>query len=358
MNIDNTDNATTEDYNDLFDASLYLDKQENDNSNLSDDPFGKDEISFSENNFSFEEDDDEIPNPESNNDLEFEDEKNEENLFEENEEKPSSDNSDFDIEAFNKKFGKNFKTEEEVKNFFEGKNPEEEKKKTFDDELAEVSNIVSILNDTINLKDEDLMREKLKNEARKLGKDVTNEDVLIEIEDELDEMSNRGVLDIKAEQIRFQIQQVLSIKNSEKQKLVDQKTQIETQKENAEKQNLQGALVEFLNNDNFYGIKLSKEVISEVYKEIRSNKFLDAIKSNPKEQAELALMKRFKEQIFKKASGKTYADGMKAILDEFKLREKDNPVLRAQRKGSAGASDNSKDLIESILFEKSKEKVD
>lgn len=355
------DNTQTDEvnYNELFDADVHLEKQENDFNNPLNDVFGKDEISFVD-SFKIEDQEDEIVDltKQQNSDSENKEEDNDD-LFKEassSKEDQNNQQSDFDIEVFNKKFGKNFKSEEEVKNFFEGKQENQKEETTLEDNIAEVSNIVSILQETIDLSDKDLMREQLKNEAKKAGKDVNNEDVQIEIEDELDELESNRVLDTKASLIRLKLEQVLNIKNQEKNSLISKKQQIISEKENSEKQKLQGALVEFLNKENFYGMKLSKEIVSDVYKEIRSNKFLESIKNDPKELAELALMKRFKENIYKKASGKTYADGMKAILDEFKIREKDNPIVRAQRKGSSGASDNSKDLIDSILFEKSKEK--
>lgn len=356
-----TNEQDTLDYNELFNANIHLEKNKTDFNNPINDIFGKDEISF-DNSFQIEDEEDDFVDTNQNADANNEDsnfDQNNQNLFNENDDNnaDTNDDLDFNIETFNKKFGKNFKTEEEVKKFFEEKsNNESAPEKNLDENLFEINNIVSILQETINLSDENLMREQLKNEFKKAGKDITDEDVQIEIEDELSAYEEKDVLDTKAEMIRMKLQQVLTIKLQEQNNLLNKKKQIELEKENSEKQQIQSALLEYLNNDSFYGVKLSKEVISETYKEIRSNKFLESIKNNPKELAELALFKRFKEQIFKKASGKTYADGMQAVLDEFKVREKDNPVVRAQRKGSSGASDNSKDLIESILFEKTKEK--
>ena len=69
------------------------------------------------------------------------------------------------------------------------------------------------------------------------------------------------------------------------------------------------------------------------------------------------MMHKYKQQIYKKASGLSYGDGMKAILDEFKSKKESRSISHAQQRGTAGGSDKQKGLINDFTYERPIEEV-
>lgn len=318
-----------------------------------------------------EDDENEENENEENEGNEDDDEKNKDDFdFNENEEESkddkdkNEDDEDLDLKAFNEKFSTSFKDNQELKEFLKGKDKNEEDKSD-DKTLEEANNQIAILSPYLELNesgtdhkidDEGLMRSQFESIAMQENKDLNNEDVQIEIEEKIQDLKDSGKLYKSANLLRNQLKTV--VENYTK-----SKTSIETKREDAKKaseketkENLQNEFINLHSSKNFYGVELDKELISKTYKDVVSGKFLENLKNNNKAIAELALMAATKEKIFKKSTGLTYSDGLKAITDEFKsASEKDSPISEAQKRGTAASKKGTEGLIADILYNKPKE---
>jgi hypothetical protein len=274
-----------------------------------------------------------------------------------------TDENDIDLEKFNKKFNTDFKKEEELKDFIKSKEKEKEVSEE-QVELETVENSINLLEPLLAISpegkylvnDETLMRKQFNAIAIQEGKDLNDPDVAQKIEDDLQELIDNNILKYEARDLRRTLTDVL-------QKAKDKKTSISTvqqQRKEAEiksfKDEVQKEFLALHANENFYGVQPTKEKIMEAYKKVASGKFIESLSNDRKLIAELALMNEFKEQIFKKSTGLTYNDGMKAVIDEFKKGNKKNPIAGAQKRGTMGNKDKSQmGLIDSVLYEKPKE---
>lgn len=262
-----------------------------------------------------------------------------------------SEEEKIDLIAFNKKFGKDFKNEEELKSFLDGKE-EKEEAVTDDKILEQAENQLAILEPVILLSNEALMRKELETIALQKKKDLNDEDVKIEIEDDLQDMIDKGILDIKASYLRDKLIKIVDDSKKSKNDIVQKREALQKETEKTEKEQLQKELVAFHGLDSFYGVKLNKETVANVYKKINNGEFIKTLTTDKKAMAELALMAEVKETIFKKSSGLTYNDGIKAILDEFKSNPKEDTIAKAQSRGGAASAGGQDGLIRSILMEK------
>ena len=310
--------------------------------------------------------------PKTEEEGEDEDDKDEESEEEETdkddinfEDEKLSEEEKIDLEAFNKKFSQSFKSEQELQEFLKGKTQEEEADKD-DQILLEASNQLSILEPYLELDasgidhkidDEKLMRSQFETIAVKEGKDLNNEDVQIDIEEKIQELHDSGKFYKQANLLRNNITKAVDGYTKIKETITDKRATVKLEQEKLSKEKLQNEFVGLHSQGNFYGIDIDKKTIAEVYRNVASGKFIENLKTDNKAIAELALMAAYKEKIFKKSTGLTYNEGMKAILDEFKSKgTKESLIAKAQKRGSAGSTEGSKGLIDSILYEAPKEK--
>lgn len=298
-----------------------------------------------------------------------EEEKNNEENDKFNFENNEKDNEEekLDLEAFNKKFSTSYKSEQELKNHFKEKDNEKETSKE-EEQLGEANSQIEILSPFLELDssgtehkidDEGLMRSQFESIAMQENKDLNNEEIQIEIEEKIQELKDSGKLYKKASLLRGQIQNLVTNYNSTKTSIETKRTKAIEATDKQTKENLQNELIKFHSAKNFYGIDLDKKTISEVYQKVSSGEFLNNLKSDNKAIAELALMAAYKEQIFKKSTGLTYSEGIKAVVDEFKSinKGKDDQIANAQKRGSSGSSEGIKGLIADILYEKPKKEI-
>lgn len=270
--------------------------------------------------------------------------------FENKQKNEDDDEDDIDLKAFNKKFNQSFKDEEELKSFLNEKEEKEQAdkdKEIYEDAVSKIETVSPLL----KLSDYDLMKRSIQHQFMKDGKDLTNDEIQIEIEEEVQSLVDNKIIDIKAESIRSALQKLVDDATGTKDKIDTAREEAQTAKEKAEREELQNKFVELHGVKNFYGVKLDRKLIEETYRDVVSDKFIKELQADKGAIAELALMSRLKEQIFKKASGLTYSDGLKAVLDEFKTKVEKDPVANAQKRGGTGSPANSgDDLIESILY--------
>lgn len=267
-----------------------------------------------------------------------------------------------DLEAFNKQFNKEFQTEEELKSFMDGKT---EKIETQDDELvytqaeAHIAALEPVLDKDAQgrwkVNDEELIRRQFQTKAANDdGLDLNNEEVQIDIEEKVQALVDKGVLNIQAEHLRDKLVSLLESTKTVKSGIDEKRATEKEASEKIDKEDLQKEYIKINNAGKFFGIDLNKKGIAEAYQKASSGEFIESLKTDKHAVAELSLMSYFKEEIFKKASGLTYNDGIKSVLDEYSLKQKENPVIKAQQRGSIASAGVQDALIEGLLFEKPK----
>ncbi len=260
-----------------------------------------------------------------------------------------------DLEIFNKKFDKDFKSEEELKSFLDGKDQKVET--DADDEFLDKADAqIEMIKPILPLNDEDLMRKQFETIAINKNKNLSDEDVKIDIEEQIQSLKDGQLLDVKANMLRGQLQKMYNDSIKTKTSIEGKRETLRLSEEKITKEKLQSEFIKLDAAESFYGIDLDRKTIAEVYQNVSSGKFIKELQANKQAIAELALISAYKEKIFTKASGLTYSDGLKAALDEYKSKPKSDTVAKAQR-GRAGGKASSDKLIEGLLYEKPKEEI-
>lgn len=186
-----------------FDDDLFQDEFETDdlNDDFEDFPAGGGK-SFDE---AMNEDEDEKEDQETEEE-EKEEDSNELNF--EDEEKPAAEEefTDKDLEAFNKKLNTDFKSSEELKNFLAKDEKAPADQKTDDELIAEAQSTIDLYQGYVSMGDEQLMRERLNAQAVASEKDLNDEDVQIEIEEEIQSMIDSKTISLHAKNLRDSLQ--------------------------------------------------------------------------------------------------------------------------------------------------------
>ena len=228
---------------------------------------------------------------------EEEEEEEDENFLNAEEEKEEEEESKFtedDLELFNKKLNTDFKSTEELAAYMN----KEEAKDTIDndaDELEKANNAIDFYEPLLKLDDESLMRKQLETVALQNKQDLNDEDVQIKIEEDLNNLKDAYVLDIKAEALRNKLTGFNEKAIENKKAIEGKRAQAEEALKQTNKEQLQSAFLEIGKTESFYGVDLDKKSISDSYKDVASGKFIDLITTDKKVQAELALMYANKE---------------------------------------------------------------
>lgn len=270
--------------------------------------------------------------------------------FEENKDDASDDEIPEDVLEFNKKFDTDFKSEQEMRDALNGVSKKDETQSD-EVELQKANDVIDTYTPYLEMSHSDLMREELKAQALRDKKDINDEYVLSDIEEEIQKYIDNDIIDIKADKIRDNLKKQLIDPATEKKTQIEQKTQQTLAQQEKEKdQKLQDALVGFHQAKSFYGIKTDKKELSEVYKNVKNGDFIKQLTNDPNLQAELATMAFYKETLYKNASGLTYSDGIKSVKDEFKTvdSKNDRTLTRAQKRGSSAGIDSQAALIASL----------
>lgn len=283
-----------------------------------------------------------------------EEESEEESLFGEEkkeEEEEDSEFTDTDLASFNKKLNKEFKTTQELKDFL-NKGDEAVVSVTEDQEYDKAQGKLEMYEPLLELGHEELMRKEFETIAVQKNKDLNDEDVQEDIEEQLEKLRDTNQMDLRAERLRDILRnKIIEPAKAEKAKIEQARTQRQADQEKSSAEETQNALAEIFNNKNFFGLKPDRETVNKVYQDIKTGKILEDLKSDKKLLAEVAMMRAYKEQIYKKASGLTYNDGMKAILDDYKTQssKQGSSITKAQKRGSSTGGDESRGLLSSIL---------
>lgn len=280
---------------------------------------------------------------ETNNDLDFNNDS-------------KTETKEFDLERFNENFGTKFTKQEELKEFLQDK-----EQKTAEDtnkELYETSeNQIKLLEPTVNLPDEDLMRKQYESIATQNGQDINDNFVMADINEKIEELKDKGTLGLEARDLRRSLDDIIDKAKNNIKSIDDKKQKFEQEQQENSKKELQKEFAKIYGSEKFYGVDLNKETVEKAYRDAVSGKTIEELSGNKQNLAEFALFSYFKEEIFKKATGKTYSDGIKSVLSEFETKKAD--LAMAQKRGtSATGADTQRGLIDSVLYTKpTKEKV-
>lgn len=258
-----------------------------------------------------------------------------------------------DLAMFNKKLDKNFKDVEELKAFLDGGDKKDAEKSNVD-ELEQAENVINHLAPLLDrsvTNDETLMRKEYETIAINSGKDITDEDVQFDIDEQIEKLKDSMTLDLRAENLRKELSRVYNDSKSTKDRIAADKVASEAKMKQTETEETQNAFADIFNREDFFGIKPDKAKLQEAYKKVNSGEFLNRLKTDKKVLAKLAMIEAYENEIHKKASsGLTYSDGIKAVRDEFKsVKETSSArtLTNAQKRGSAGSNDN-RGLIQSL----------
>ena len=273
----------------------------------------------------------------------------EEDLFDDN----SNDDDDSDefnekeLEVLNKKLGTDFKTVEDLKKSFNAKDEETEQEKE-DAEYKRLINNVGLYDRYIGMNNESLIREQLLSEASNAKLDITDSDVIDEIEEKIQGLIDLKTLDSMADTLRSNLQNQKEKTEGSIQKIEDKRNLTEKEISRKNTDDLQNAFTDIFVAGKFLGLDVTKEDIHEAYESVRTNKFFDSVNGNQEMIAKFAMFVKYEKEISKLSNKPTHSDKVK---DEFNfLSGNDRKQRRSitQAKGSA-SSGSSKDDLQAFL---------
>jgi hypothetical protein len=257
-----------------------------------------------------------------------------------------------DVEALNKAMDTNFQTEEELREFLKGKTQEKNIEKEEED-FKKANETLELYNEIIVLEDEALMRKQYEVLAIQNKQDLNDQDVIDEIEEKINELKDTNTLTLYAEKLRNGIkEQQIEPNKQTVEAITKRREEHKIAEEKKQEKLLQDSFVKIFKTGNFYGIDVKQDDVVRIYQDVP--KFLELIQSDKNAQAELATLWNFREEIYKKAAGLKYEDGMKAIVEEFtkSAKSKSENLTHARKQGSAVSGDVSSLLIEDLLYTK------
>jgi len=300
-------------------------------------------------------------NPPAEQTAEEEKEEEEEDSFnfgEEEEEQAEGDITDEDLASLNAKFGTDFKSAEEFRTALKAQDNKADDK-TDEQKLESAETTLDYYQKLVDpqvMNDEGLMRKQYEMVAAQEGKDLNDEDVQYEIENQLQEIIDNRTIGLHAKNLRRDIKELkIDPALNTKQEIVKRKEEAENALKRTRKENIENAVVDIHNSKSFFGINPDKKTLSKVYKSVNSGEFLEKVKGDPKLATELAAILEYREEIYKKSSGLTYSDGLKAAIDAFEKNEENNTastLTKAQRRGTSGSASTQQGLISALTSDK------
>lgn len=276
---------------------------------------------------------------------EEEEEEDDDDLFEENDN--DDDSTDFDekeIEILNKKLGTDFKSAEELKKSLGAKDLESEQQKE-EAEYKKLTNNVALYDKYIALDNESLIREQLLSEASNAKKDITDPDVIEEIEEKIQGLIDLKILDSTANTLRSNLENQKEKTEISIQKIDEKRTLSEQEVKRKNTEDLQNAFTDIYAGGKFLGMDVTKEDIQDAYESVRTNKFFDSVNGNQEMIAKFALFVKYEKQISKLSNKPTHSDKVK---DEFTFLAGNAGKQRrsiTQANGSASSGSAKDDLM-------------
>ena len=246
--------------------------------------------------------------------------------------------SDEDLASFNKKMGTDFKSSEELKKSFnklDAKNEEEQEAI----ELTKYQKNVELYDEFIKMDDEQLIRHQLTSQAQLDKKDINSDEVKEEIEDTIAGLKDLNTLKTMADNLRGNLKNLKEKSQQSADKIIDKNNKKAQESSQKKLQEIQSTLTEVFQEGHFMGVEVTKEMMTEVYLDIKSEKFHDRANKDQGLIARLALFERLEEEILKRATAPTHSDKTKSAFAQLVGNDKNKPRNIAQASGSATGSD-------------------
>jgi hypothetical protein len=321
----------------LFENSSPLSDYSDTDDDDDDNDFPSDEISLLE-DFDDEEENDDDKNKDDENefDNENEDEDDDENEFSEKE-----------LELLNKKLGTDYKSVDDLKKDFKSADQQSEKEKE-ENEYKVLTNKIKLYENYIAMDDEKLIREQLLSEASQNKLDITNTEVLDEIEEKIQGLIDLNQLKTMADTLRTNLNFQKEKTESSVQKIDDKRTASENEIARKNTDDLQNAFANIFTANEFLGVTVTKEAIQRAYESVRTNKFFDSVNGNQEMIAKFAMFVEYEKEISKTANRPTQSEKTKSAFDFLSGNERQARRSLTQASGSA-SSGNSKDNLKGFL---------
>lgn len=227
-------------------------------------------------------------------------------------EKSVKDDEAAELDRLNSLFKTNYKSISELK--------ESLKKEEVNEEAILIQQKVNEHNlyvQKLRLGNKELIFEDLKEQYQVQGKNISDQNILDEINDRVDSMTQneleyavryiRDSMTNKALRLKSDVDAYIS-----KTKLSDQ------EKIQKRSESLKSSVNDFYMKEDFYGLKLEKQDFISSYKDVETNKLITLIENDPKIAMELQLLYNNREKLAKLNNSATYSDGIKDTLDALK----------------------------------------
>lgn len=252
--------------------------------------------------------------------------------------KSDDDMTQEELEALNKKLKTDFKTVDDLKKAMGNQDVQDEKKQ---EEQQYNSHLRMAQNwkDFAAMEDEDLVRESLTAEAAQDKKDVSSQEVIDDIEDMIQMYKDKGMLASQAKGVRGNLQAGIEKQEAAAAKIKEKWDRAAENVRAKNTEDLQNALAGFAKTE-FYGVTIPDEVVTEVYKDIKSGNFFKTVNNNQGLIAKLALMLRYEKEILSNASSAKHSDGVKDVFGQFGQRGQRSLSQAARGTGEHKKNDN------------------
>jgi len=266
-------------------------------------------------------------------------------------ENQAPDNDDDFLKKYNEKFGTTFKDEQELKEAMKSNVPDKTVKLTAEQEQKFEKNnqVLQSLEAAERLGNRELLLlHHLGLEKQKMGEDFDREIAESEISEKLNSWDQNGTLEFNASELRKKLNGEISKIKTENDELNKIKT---SEIEKVEKEKLdaiQKEIIDIYKSQDFFGIKLEKDVMNKIYNSIVTNEFSERLNSNPKLMIQLAIMDAYKEEISKRSTRPTADYGRKEVLDELIPNSSKQGLNQAR--GGIESKGNNLSLVDSLLY--------
>lgn len=256
----------------------------------------------------------------------------------------STEFNEKELEVLNKKLGTDFKSVEDLKKSFNAKDQESEQQKE-DAEYKKLSNRVDLFDRYIAMDNETLIREQLLSEASNQKRDITDPDVIEEIEEKIEGLKDLKTLDSMADTLRSNLQNQKEKTAGSIKEIDDKRTLSEQEKARKNTDDLQNAFTDIFAQGKFLGMDITKQDIQDAYESVRTNKFFERVNGNQEMIAKFAMFVKHEERISKLTNKPTHSDKVK---DEFNFLAGNTGKQRrsiTQATGSASSGNSKDDLL-------------
>lgn len=250
-----------------------------------------------------------------------------------------------ELEELNAKLGTNYTDLKDLKNALK-KDDHVEQNNEIEQERVFINYFKEVLNPKI-YNDRRVVFEDKKMALQQEGKDITDPEIIEEINADIDGMEENKVLSYAANSIRGTVRQALAQKEAKVNEFDAQKQATQQQTETQRKEGIQDAINDIYSAGNFMGVKPTKEDMIDVYKEVNKNKDLQHVSSNPKEVVEFVLFKKYRNILDKNLNKGSYKDGVKNTLEKIGLSGSQQTVKQSQE--TQGNSEEEKSYFEKFI---------